>query len=329
MASTITTTTQQSSSTISSSTDEAFGTVNYVAWPPRQEQDGKFALVGIRQHLKNGRLSNYHLAGDGLELLQNVHIDIENIKGNQRKTLIAVKQVFEPIAQQLTGAKKTIAMYPLFRSEKEDVVKQSGVKDLTRHVNKERPHAIVHNDYDDSFMKFLHEYPVHKLRDFLVATKRDAETNEDLIQLVNNAKRVIVLQFWVSAQPKDSLIKHHPLALCLPRSVKSTDLISVSLPEYGGVATEGLQVSLVKSTRAKEHEWVYFPNLSRSEALVWVGYDSTAVPLCPPFHTGVLTEHLDNDALPRESLEVRVICFLDDVEKVFLPVSGKNSTSKL
>jgi hypothetical protein len=197
----------------------------------------KLIFSPIVKHVKNGRLPKFVLKGDGFQLLQNITLPIEYEEFRPSIQLLRmIKEVYGKKAKEMTKAYATFTFPPILRSEKESNVKENEVEDLRAHRNSTRPHDIVHNDYTIGFQSFLKETEPDKLRQFLAVSHKEYPNSKDLHKLVSSARRIVVIQFWGSAQPRGTVIEHHPLAICAPRSVMNTrHIIPAPLPEYGGV----------------------------------------------------------------------------------------------
>jgi len=293
--------------------DETFeATFNYIEVKDR-------AVMGVKKRLRNGRKQNFRLRGDAVELLSDIYLPVKDFSVSPLVLRKQIQAQMSNIAKALTGAYATAVFLPLVRSETAQGKEKNAVEDLRKHVNSGRPHDIVHNDYAVGFKRFLQELDASKLRYFLAASKQDYPRDEDLIATFGSAKRVVVVQFWASAQPEGTVIEHHPLAVCAPRSVKSpTHVLPVPLPEYGGVDIGAdFHIYLANASHADQHEWFHFPKMTRNEMLAWIGYDSLEDPLLPPFHSAFEYPEGRGGTRPRESIEVRVLCLLDHSDKFY------------
>ncbi|MGH8309979.1 MAG: CmcJ/NvfI family oxidoreductase, partial [Steroidobacteraceae bacterium] len=58
-----------------------------------------------------------------------------------------------------------------------------------------------------------------------------------------------------------------------------------------------------------QHEWYYFPNMSRDEVLLLKGFDTDASRARFGAHTSFSDPNTPADALPRESIEARAFAF--------------------
>ena len=148
------------------------------------------------------------------------------------------------------------------------------------------PNRSVHNDYT--------EWSAPKrVRDLLPADEAEA-----LLQ-----GRFAIIQVW---RPTRNPVRTNPLAIADARSLQTEELIP-SQRSYPGRIGETYQIKY-----SPEHRWLYFPAMTRNEAIVFKVFDSekdgrarfTAHtsfddPTCPP------------DAPARESIEVRTLAFFD------------------
>jgi len=117
-------------------------------------------------------------------------------------------------------------------------------------------------------------------------------------------RRFAIVQVWRSiAHP----IVRNPLAIADARSVAPDDLL-VSERRYPDRV--GQTYRLAYNAR---HQWYYFPEMRRDEALVFKVFDSKKdgrarfVP-----HTSFENPLASADALPRRSIEVRTLAFFDE-----------------
>ena len=287
-------------------------------------------LVPVRCRVSDARARArpLQLKGDGVELVRTPRgLDVAAFADVPlQDAQEAVRPFFEKLACELTGALpgQTFCLIPLYRSDDPTVVEKSGVRNTTRHSSGARPHDFVHSDYHDGFLPFVRGLKPHVQRRVLLGRRGGrggALGHVDVAADVLRTKRLIVLQFWGSAQPRDTVIEQHSLTVCVPGSVCAEDLVPSALGNYAGrFIGPGYNICVPRVEAAPHHDWVYWPRLTRDETLVWVGYDSAA-PRAVALHTAFWDESAPATARPRESFEVRVVCLLDDVRTVFLPKS--------
>ena len=116
--------------------------------------------------------------------------------------------------------------------------------------------------------------------------------------------RFAIVQVWRAInQP----IESNPLAICAAKTLVAGDLIA-SERRYPDRVGETYQVS-----HNPDHEWFYFPRMTRDEALVFKVFDSETDGRARfTAHTSFVDPTSPEGARPRESIEVRTIAFFDD-----------------
>jgi hypothetical protein len=119
-------------------------------------------------------------------------------------------------------------------------------------------------------------------------------------------KRVVMYQTWrtITDPPQDNL-----LALCDRRSVPSSDVVFYdAIIGDKGTALESVEA---RSCRyGSDHRWWYASDMTASDVLVFIGYDSAHPEAVQPFHTGFDVPGYEH-ATPRGSLEARFFAFYD------------------
>ena len=116
-------------------------------------------------------------------------------------------------------------------------------------------------------------------------------------------KRFAVIQVWRPIQP---ILQSNPLALCDARSVHQTDLI-IAERRYPGRVGQTYQIKY-----NEKHKWFYFPEMKSDEAIIFKVYDSEKdgrARFTP--HTSFNDPTTPVGALPRESIETRMLVFFD------------------
>ena len=183
----------------------------------------------------------------------------------------------EALVKQQTGASRVVIFDHTLRAQDEGIRAERKVRE---------PNRSVHNDYT--------EWSAPKrVRDLL-----PADEAEVLLQ-----GRFAIIQVW---RPTRNPVRTNPLAIADARSLQTEELIP-SQRSYPGRIGETYQIKY-----SPEHRWLYFPAMTRNEAIVFKVFDSekdgrarfTAHtsfddPTCPP------------DAPARESIEVRTLAFFD------------------
>lgn len=181
------------------------------------------------------------------------------------------------LVKQVSGASRAVLFDHTLRSGDEDEREARLVRE---------PVLSAHNDYTEWSGP-------QRVRDLL------PDEAESLL-----ARRFAIIQIWRSiAHP----IVRNPLAIADARSVDPTDLY-VSERRYPDRVGQTYRLGY-----NPKHQWFYFPEMRRDEALVFKVYDSKKdgrarfVP-----HTSFENPLAPADALPRRSIEVRTLAFFDE-----------------
>ena len=115
------------------------------------------------------------------------------------------------------------------------------------------------------------------------------------------SRRFSIIQVW---RPIQKTLDKDPLALCDARSVKKSDLI-IAERRYPDRVGQTYQIRYNKN-----HEWFYFPKMTRDEAIIFRVYDSEVdgrARFTP--HTSFVDPNSDDLSKERESIEVRMMAF--------------------
>lgn len=182
----------------------------------------------------------------------------------------------EALVRQVAGASRAVVFDHTLRSG--EAATQEG-----RHARE--PVQVVHNDYTEWSGP-------ERLR---VALPNEAES---LLQ-----KRFAIVQVW---RPMRGPVLANPLALCDASTLARDDLIRAERRHLDRVG-EIYQVAF-----NPEHRWLYFPRMQRSEAIVFVVYDSDRARSARfTAHSSFTDPTTPPDAPARESLELRLLAFFD------------------
>lgn len=130
-------------------------------------------------------------------------------------------------------------------------------------------------------------------------------------------KRYLYLNLWRNIA--DEPIENDHLAVLDERSTaKPDDYIPRDLigPGYK-VVQYGLN-----ARHAKHHKWYYFPNMQKSEGILFKQADSDfTLPGRTCFHMSVNDPSVPASAKPRESIELRMFCFWEEVALDAMPTA--------
>ncbi len=146
-----------------------------------------------------------------------------------------------------------------------------------------RPASHAHNDYTA-------ESGPSRLRD-MIGDERAADWLKD---------RVVQVNVW---RPIAEPVEQMPLALLDASSLNDGDLIDTKIINE----RQGGRVGHIYSVRhAEGHRWFYFPNMTKSEAILIKGYDSAddgRARFTP--HSAFVDPNTPDSPAPRRSIEVR------------------------
>ena len=119
------------------------------------------------------------------------------------------------------------------------------------------------------------------------------------------ASRVLMVNTWRSIG--DSPVRRQPLALVDTRTVAADDVAVIELP--AGLSSS-YPSRLVYARPSEAHRWFCFPEMRSSEVLLFKQYDSADERSCRMLHTAVHHPETPQDAPPRRSVELRMLCLL-------------------
>ena len=161
-----------------------------------------------------------------------------------------------------------------------------GDEQAMRAIGARPPVKGVHNDYTENSAP-------RRLRDIL----GDAEAERRM------QKRWAIIQVW---RPIRGKVMIDPLGICDGRTIPQQGFILLQR-RYRDRTAEVYHIAY-----NPEHVWFYFPEMERSEALVFKVFDSDgSVPTRFTAHTAFDDPNTPADASPRESIETRTFAFWD------------------
>ena len=116
-------------------------------------------------------------------------------------------------------------------------------------------------------------------------------------------KRCAVVQVW---RPIQDVLQTNPLAFCDARSLPESDLI-IAERRYPDRVGQTYQIK-----HNDNHEWFYYPEMKRDEAIVFKVWDSAKDGRARmTAHTSFDDPTTPEGAPPRESIEIRTLAFFD------------------
>uniref|UniRef100_A0A6B2LIE6 Uncharacterized protein n=1 Tax=Arcella intermedia TaxID=1963864 RepID=A0A6B2LIE6_9EUKA len=132
---------------------------------------------------------------------------------------------------------------------------------------------------------------------------RELISEEEAKEAVSN-RRVLICNVWrnISTFP----VKRQPLALLDCSTTKPSEFFTVELVFEDRI---GENQGVVPS---KDHNWYYFPDMLKDEALIFKTYDSLDDGVTSRFtmHTAFADPSTQSNHPTRESIEVRVVAIM-------------------
>lgn len=226
---------------------------------------------------------------NGRALRDEFDLEIHGFELVDHKTAMAdfmdhdeIKSVYYPEIEQLikqrTGASRVVIF---------DHTLRSGDGATRREKQIREPVMSVHNDYTEWSGP-------QRVRDLL--------PEDEAGELLKH--RFAIVQAWRAIR---NPIQSNPLAIADARSLTEGDLIAAER-RYPDRIGETYQISY-----NPDHNWFYFPNMTRDEALVFKVYDSARDGRARfTAHSAIADPTSPPDAEPRESIEMRTLAFFDD-----------------
>jgi len=194
----------------------------------------------------------------------------------------SIERVYYSEIERLVKAESGAARVMIF-----DHTLRSGDEATRNEKHIREPVKSVHNDYTEWSGP-------QRVRDLLAPGDAAAALE----------RRFAIIQVWRAiADP----IRRDPLAICDARTLEPGDLIA-SERRYPDRVGETYQIA-----HNPAHEWVYFPEMRRDEALVFKVYDSATDGRARfTAHSAFEDPTSPAGAGPRQSIEIRTLAFFDD-----------------
>lgn len=181
----------------------------------------------------------------------------------------------EQLVKKLSGATKVVVFDHTRRADAAATRDQKAVRE---------PARMVHSDYTERSAP-------QRVRDLLPAPEAEQRLK----------RRFAIINIW---RPIRDPVQTTPLAICDARTISERDLVVTERRARDRIG-EIYQIAF-----NRDHRWVYFPYMQRSEALVFKCFDSAVdgrARFAP--HTAFDDPTSPPDAPARESIESRTIAF--------------------
>ena len=124
-------------------------------------------------------------------------------------------------------------------------------------------------------------------------------------------ERFVMIDFWRTVGMRGPLA-HMPLAVCDPESVRSEDLVPLSVL---GITPTGKPTNQLAARYRPDHDWYFYPGMRTDEVLAFLVFSCSKKDPEPArsracFHSAFEDPRTPPDAEPRQSCEHRVSVFV-------------------
>eukprot|EP00049_Salpingoeca_infusionum_P026152 m.24102 g.24102 ORF g.24102 m.24102 type:complete len:415 (-) comp8560_c0_seq2:91-1335(-) len=237
-------------------------------------------LVGVEVDVFNARATACTLDEHGFTMT----LHTPSLTGMEFYDSDKVREVYYPEVEQLVkdtfGCGAVVAMHHAVRNQ-----------DLVGRKAEVKPYGIgIHNDVSSEFAK----------QTFAQFAPRMGQGF--------SKGRFVMVNVWRSIG--STPIQNHHLAMCDQRSLVSPDDFVLTDFHIRGMAFE---VYRLRSNNAHLHKWYYYPQMKPDEVILFKQWDSDPTKqarIC--MHTAFEDPTAASDAPPRESIEVRCVCYFPD-----------------
>src|SRR3954468_13652817 len=193
---------------------------------------------------------------------------------NEEEVRQVYYQEMEALVKAESGASRVVVFDHTLRTADDDERASRKLRE---------PVSRVHNDYTEWSAP-------QRVRDLL------PQEADDLLM-----RRFAIVQVW---RPIRNPVETFPLAICDARSLSPDDLV-ISERRYPNRIGQTYAI-----TYNPAHQWYWFPQMRREEALVFKGYDSLKDGRARwTAHTAFDDPSAPPHARPRESIEIRTLAF--------------------
>lgn len=214
------------------------------------------------------------------------------------------------VVKEVTGATHTFSSNHLRRQSEPPV---GGNGPLARLMSESRgPVSDVHNDFTESYgegiIRTVESGGVPHTQTFGIT---DAILKAGVSAQQLRESRMLVVNTWraVTAEP----VQRCPLAVADRNTIPRASLRSILIGKTPSGQPRG-GIDIYNASYDPQHQWYYYPAMTRDEVLMWKGYDSAEVPARPNLHSAFDDPNTPEHAAERKSIEVRVLCLLPHPE---------------
>jgi hypothetical protein len=255
--------------------DNGIAPVHHIGRPGQDSRELPGTYEEQTLPVKNGRLirDTLKLNTHGFEFLD--HATAVKDFQNEDELKATYYPEIEEFIKLHTGASKVLMF---------DHTIRIGEKNLRQEKLARAPVNSVHNDYTDASGP-------KRVRDLLEPEEAEAALKG----------RFAIIQVW---RPIIDVVGRDPLAICDARSLPKEGFIVVQR-KYAHRTGETYHI-----TYNPEHQWYYFPNMKRTEAILFKVFDSDMQnPVRYTAHSAFQDPTSSTNAPPRQSIEARALVF--------------------
>ena len=254
--------------------DDGVPPVMYIDWPEEEHKAHPPTYENQRVKIENGRprQAEFNLSTHGFAFVDHKS-SVKNFYDDNDVRGVCYPEV-QTLIKEHTGCKKVLVFDHTIRTADEEIIAERGVR---------QPVKAVHNDYTEKSAP-------QRVRDLLPENEA-AETLK---------RRYSIVQVWRPIKDVES----EPLAICDGRSIPQKGFIMLER-RYSYRTGEVYHISY-----SKKHKWLYFPNMTRDEALIFKVFDTdTKAGVRFTAHSAFDDPTSPANASPRESIELRALAF--------------------
>jgi hypothetical protein len=199
----------------------------------------------------------------------------------------------EKLARDLTGADVALVSNHIKRSPHE-----------ARRHEQLSPIPFVHSDFAAGHVEFIRRAYKEPTEAALAALARNGVTSE----VVGQAARIVVLQFWRNLGPAKM---DYPIAFCDARTVSPADARAFRVTDYAGTGASFDALGIVEPADGAVHAWYAFLELTPGEVVAFRTYDTDLVRVGETYftpHSAFRDPEVEVGRPARSSVELRATC---------------------
>ncbi|MBN42652.1 MAG: methyltransferase [Alphaproteobacteria bacterium] len=256
--------------------DDGIPAIRYLDWPEMEHLAHMPTYEKRRVRIHNGRMkpTQFTLPSHGFAFIDH-RTKVRDFFDEEEVRSIYYPETEELIQAHSGGANRVLVFDHTLRTAKQARQQADRVRKAVH---------SVHNDYTESSAP-------QRVRDFLPEDEAAAALE----------KRFAIIQTWRSIAPR---VERDPLALCDGKTIPNEGFVPYQR-RYRYRTGETYHISYNPS-----HQWFWFPQMTREEALVFKVYDTDAsAGVRFTAHTAFDDPNAPLDSAIRESIEMRALVF--------------------